>query len=178
MPRILAFTLTLVTALLLVPSYGPQLRAQDAAALIADGNSAFRDGRYGPARDLYTRVLTIDPDNLRALNNRGVALVRLGDHQAALADFSRAVEMAPKNGNVWNNRANLYCSIQRFEESLLDRLRAFHNGRFNIAQAQGSLRKQGFFQGLSDGIWDDEEARALKEWTDAGCPNPPADRLI
>lgn len=178
MYRTRRFTPMMAVAVLLVLSPVFPLHAQDAASLIASGDSHFRDGQFARARDAYSRVLVNDPDNVRALNNRGVALVRLGDRQAALVDLSRAVQLAPRNGNVWNNRANLYCSLQRHKESLMDRLRAFHNGRFNLAQAQGSLRKQGFFRGLNDGIWDEEEAQALKDWTDAGCPSPPADRLI
>ena len=176
MPRICVLLIS--TALLVGSLAGSQALAQSVASLIADGDSHFRDGQFAAARNTYSRALSSDPKNVRALNNRAVALMRLGDREGALQDLSQALKLKLNDGNVWNNRANVNCALGRYEQALLDRLQAFHNGRFTIGQAQASLRKQGFFHGLRDGVWDSEEARALKDWTEAGCPSAPVDRLI
>ncbi len=43
----------------------------------------------------FGRALALEPANARAVNNRGVALERMGQGEAAVADFQRALSMNP-----------------------------------------------------------------------------------
>lgn len=153
-------------------------RAQDLSTLIAEANILYTEGQFAAARDTYADALAVDPDDARALNNRGLAHVALGDLEAARRDLTAALDAAPQDGTIWNNRANVNCALKRYEDSLVDRIRALQLGRFTIGQAQGSLRKQGFYKGFNDGIWGYESEIALSDWTRAGCPSPPASRLL
>ena len=121
-----SFTLSLLIpiALACLVSGAPVARAQDANAVITEGDIRFRDGAYEAANQTYTRALGIAPNNVRALNNRGLALARLGRINDAHADLSRALELEARNGDLWNNRANVNCAMGRYGESFQDRLMA------------------------------------------------------
>jgi Flp pilus assembly protein TadD len=58
-----------------------------------------RDGmrreRFQQAVDGFTRALELHPADVRALNNRGVCLLRLGDRDGAVADFLQALSLDP-----------------------------------------------------------------------------------
>jgi tetratricopeptide (TPR) repeat protein len=65
------------------------------------------------------RVITNDGSDAIAWANRGVAKSRLGDVAGAIADCSRAIELAP---TVLNrvNRGNAYATLHRDAEALAD----------------------------------------------------------
>ena len=152
--------------------------ADEARQIALEGDIYYRDGQFGEAREAYTRALAVDPSSAKALNNRGLTLVQLGDLAAAVEDLSKALDAAPSNGTVWNNRANVNCTLKRVQESVADRIQALYRGRFTAAEAQGGLRRTGFYDGPSDGIWGYDSEQALLAWTWAGCPRPPKSRLL
>lgn len=165
---------TMVLALLLaVPA-----TANDINELTLRGNQDYRDGRLNQAVAVYSEALKLAPNNVKALNNRGLAFEANGQLKDALVDLSRAVELAPENGAIWNNRANTNCKLKRVRQSVADRMQALYTGRFTVGQAQSGLRRSGFYRGPSDGIWGYDADDALLDWTEAGCPDPPASRLL
>ena len=178
MTRLIVSSVLLLAVVAMIFPSSLSAQSDDPSTAIAEGDIMFTEGEYAKARAIYTQVLSADPDNVRALNNRGVALVRLEKMTAALADLTRALELEKRNGNLWNNRANVNCDLQRYKEAFQDRQAAFYNGRFSLEQAQTTLRRLGYFRGLTDAVWDVDEDLALKDWTEAGCPNAPGYRLI
>ena len=56
------------------------------------------------SKTLWSDVLAHYPDSLFALNMRGCANSSLGDHQAALTDFNRAVTISPLYARSYVNR--------------------------------------------------------------------------
>ena len=50
-------------------------------------------------------ALRIDPDLAEACTNRGNAKAKLGDHQAAIADYDMALEIDPNYAETYYNRA-------------------------------------------------------------------------
>jgi Flp pilus assembly protein TadD len=52
-------------------------------------------------------ALALDPSNAEALNNRGVALLALGQSAAARQDFKRALSIDPCQVNARTNLARL-----------------------------------------------------------------------
>lgn len=52
-----------------------------------------------------------DPEDARAYNLRGVAFARLGEHQAAIAEFTRALRRDPTCVDAFCNRALVYAAI-------------------------------------------------------------------
>jgi tetratricopeptide (TPR) repeat protein len=61
-------------------------------------------GRADEALGAFGRALALDPGNARALNNRGAALLALGQKEAARADFERALK---RDACLFDARLNL-----------------------------------------------------------------------
>ncbi len=173
MKRLIRYSLILLALAIWA---GP-VSANDAERL-ADANEMLRDGNNRAAFDAYTTAIIADPADANALNNRALAAIGLGDLEKALVDLTVALSLKPQNGAIWNNRANLNCLLKRYSDSIGDRLAAMQRGRFTAAAAQSGLRRSGYYRGPSDGIWGYDSDDALRDWTEAGCPDAPKNRPI
>ena len=83
------------------------------------GVKLHQSGDIAGAIAAYTRAIKNDPGKPDAYNNRGVAYLALKDYTAALADFSRSIELSP-SGEGYNNRGNIYFSRKQFKEAISD----------------------------------------------------------
>jgi len=52
--------------------------------------------------------------------SRGVAYYHLGQHEQALADYNRALELEQGEPSIFNNRANAYRELQQYDLALAD----------------------------------------------------------
>ena len=59
------------------------------------------------AIDLYTKILEIDSNYVKAYNNRGGIRKKIGDINGAMADYNKAIDLNPTGFSAYNNRANL-----------------------------------------------------------------------
>ena len=59
-----------------------------------------------------------------ALNNRGVALDKKGDHDLAISDFTQAIDIDSNNAHTYNNRATAYSNKGEYNLTLEDCTRA------------------------------------------------------
>ncbi len=66
----------------------------------------------------HDRALQRTPDDVKAWNNRGVALGNLERHEEALASFDHALELDPDDAGVWYNRGIALGDLGRYEEAL------------------------------------------------------------
>jgi Flp pilus assembly protein TadD len=48
--------------------------------------------------------LEINPNNMKILSNKGVALARLGKHEEAAASFDKALEINPNEFDILSNK--------------------------------------------------------------------------
>jgi len=48
--------------------------------------------------------LEINPNNMKTLSNKGVALARLGKHEEAVASFDKALEINPNELDILFNK--------------------------------------------------------------------------
>lgn len=62
---------------------------------LLSGNIFFHQGRYRAAADQYEQELSRDPDSTAALNNLGMAWLRLGRPERAREVLARALELNP-----------------------------------------------------------------------------------
>lgn len=83
------------------------------------GVKLHQSGDLAGAIAAYTRALKIDPNAQDAYNNRGAAYLGLKDYAAALADFSRSIELGP-TWETYNNRGNIYFAQKQFKEAISD----------------------------------------------------------
>jgi tetratricopeptide (TPR) repeat protein len=94
------------------------------AALLLDKAKAYWNGkRYSnplAAIALLDEALALEPNNVEALNERGLAKADAGALGAALADFSRAIELAPSMAAAYHNRGLLYVKANAVEKACRD----------------------------------------------------------
>ncbi len=81
--------------------------APGAEDLLASARAASDAGRYAEARDLYRRVLEIEPENLSAHVDLGVAELALGDEASARASFVAALAGPSPHPSAAYNLARL-----------------------------------------------------------------------
>lgn len=77
--------------------------------------------QYQQALDDYNHALrfTSNPD-YEIYFNRGVAYVYLGDLQNGLKDFNKAIDLNPKLGILYDNRAMVYYSLKNYDSACMD----------------------------------------------------------
>ena len=88
------------------------------------GNRYMDNGRYDVASRVYDDVLRLDPMNVAAWNNRGIARVRLGQTVGALGDYTHAIELSPRDPELYLNRGDAYLALGNYEYAILDFTRA------------------------------------------------------
>ncbi|MFN2286651.1 MAG: tetratricopeptide repeat protein [Anaerolineae bacterium] len=75
----------------------------------------------------YTQAIALNPNDeaaASAYNNRGNTYFQLQNYAAALADYTRALELAPQNTNAYNNRGATHAAMQDYKAALADYGRA------------------------------------------------------
>ena len=98
-------------------------RTAEAIALEA-AHKAFADGSYASAREGYEEILAQHPGNLDARRGLARTLMQLGEPEAALRQFSQAIDAAPEFGATYANRGILYDRMGRYERAISDYRRA------------------------------------------------------
>jgi tetratricopeptide (TPR) repeat protein len=79
---------------------------------------AYQAGRLDEAARFCELMLAADPRNIDAINIRGALHMRRGEREAALALFTRAVEVQPDFAEAHNNRGVVLQELKRWDEAL------------------------------------------------------------
>ena len=94
---------------------------------ISKSNSPFNAGikfynneLYDKAIESFTNAVNINPNNVTALNMRGLAYIQKGNSNKALNDFSKAIEIDSSCIDAYNNRGTIYASNKKYEKALND----------------------------------------------------------
>jgi tetratricopeptide (TPR) repeat protein len=72
------------------------------------------------ALEWYDGLIEKCGDLTPLLGRRGQLHRQLGNSEAALRDYSRAIEKAPHEAQFWLNRSYIYCDLQAWEQSIRD----------------------------------------------------------
>ena len=84
------------------------------------GNAYYHRGEYQDAKNIYDRILKLNPDDPIALNNRGVTYGQLERFDESLADCNRSLELRPDDPDTLNNRGIAYGKLGRYNDALTD----------------------------------------------------------
>jgi len=76
--------------------------------------------KLGRALDYFNEVLSIDPYYSPSYNGRGLVFDKLGRHEEAFSDFTRAMELEGTNPVFIHNRACCLRNMGKLKESLQD----------------------------------------------------------
>jgi tetratricopeptide (TPR) repeat protein len=91
-----------------------------------DYESFVADRQYDPGEaalvvKVYTQVIARSPASAPAYNNRGHALAELGEHDRAIADFSKAIMLSTEmRDTIFHNRAAAYHRAGNFDRAIAD----------------------------------------------------------
>lgn len=160
----------------------PPLDADPAAAEDVDGvvenelchAQFFGDGTPEQAIVHCTRALEsgdlTDGDMVTALVNRGIAHKLTGNLEAAVEDYSAALERAPEAGDIYTTRANAYLEMSLLDAAIVDANKAlafrpdyapayYVRGRIFEALGQNAFARDDFLHAydLAPGNEDIEE---------------------
>lgn len=70
--------------------------AYNISQLLDIGNNLFESQSYAGASEYFDKVLSIDPNNVEALDRKGLSLVKLGDYENAIKFYDRALKIDPQ----------------------------------------------------------------------------------
>jgi tetratricopeptide (TPR) repeat protein len=133
---------------MVISRFGPSIPAS--AAVPEDRNvheesSSVRDKARDASEPLRRseETLAIDPDDAKALYDRGNALFALKRIEEALASYDRAVAVKPDYAEAFNNRGNALVKLERVAEALAsyDRALAFKPAYPDALNNRGNLLK-------------------------------------
>lgn len=88
-----------------------------AVKLYNSANDRCQRGDYEGALSDFSKALELEPDYIKALNNRGILLATVfNNFQAAHADFTKILTLDPANSNAWLGRGTAYF-LQKMSDS-------------------------------------------------------------
>ncbi|MCZ7564248.1 MAG: tetratricopeptide repeat protein [Burkholderiales bacterium] len=134
------------------------------------GNAYVKLGDFVRGLGDLKHARQIDESDHRIPYNLGVAEESRGNFDAAVSHYSEAIRLKPDFVNGYNNRANVYCRLERVQESMDDRLASMSLGVTTPRTSQRFLRALGYYDGPATASMDAATINALRRWTRDGCP--------
>lgn len=122
-----------------------QENPNDVPALRRLADLNFDQARWAQARDLYSRVLQLEPGNADVLSDLGIVYRGLEDYPKALAQFDEAQRLVPQH---WQSRFNeaivLAFDLERFDEAerVLGELETLQPGNPDVARLAQEMQKR------------------------------------
>ena len=71
-----------------------------------EGNTFYLEGNYVKSLEYFDQILQVDPEYIDVLNNKGLALGKLGRYDEAITWYDKALEIEPENIDVLANKSN------------------------------------------------------------------------
>ncbi|HOP64027.1 MAG TPA: tetratricopeptide repeat protein [Spirochaetota bacterium] len=87
--------------------------------LLMEAMNAHLENRLRDAIELYTELILISPNHF-IYNHRGLVYFTLSEYDKAISDFTKAIEMEPKDTRVYTNRGLTFRMLKRYDDSLKD----------------------------------------------------------
>ncbi len=86
--------------------------------LMERGIDAHSQDNLALARDMFDRVILIEPDIAEAWYRRGVVFYHDGKYDQAILDFEQALELEPRHFEAWLGLAAIFEAVEHREAAL------------------------------------------------------------
>jgi Flp pilus assembly protein TadD len=93
----------------------PTERSSSAEDHFVQGNEFSQAGEFEKAVEEYKKVLELEPQDIDALSNLGVAYYNLAQLDEAIEQYSKALELAPRDADIHSNLAAAH--VQKYQEN-------------------------------------------------------------
>ena len=84
------------------------------------GSAYYHTQQYEEAKNIYDKILKLNPDDPVTLSNRGATYRHLERHDEALADYNHSLELKPDDPVTLMNQGILFDTLERYDEALAD----------------------------------------------------------
>ena len=97
------------------------------------------------AKNLYNKIIQIEPNNIGALNNLGLVFQSLGESQEAISCYKKVIQIEPNNISALNNLGLVFQSLGEFQkakkyyEKVIGIDANYVNANFNLGNVLNSL---------------------------------------
>ena len=98
--------------------------AQQYGAVLMAGHTLFSEGRMDDARHLFEGLAVLDAKNPYIHGMLGAIYQKIGQDEAAIARYSKALSLYPNDINSLTNRGEIQLKMARFQEAAADLKRA------------------------------------------------------
>lgn len=88
--------------------------------MIQDANNSFKEKDYNLARQLYSVLINIEPNNSEYLGKRAYCYKKSMFYQKSLNDYNLAILNAKDEHNHYSNRGELYLDLKKYDEAIGD----------------------------------------------------------
>jgi tetratricopeptide (TPR) repeat protein len=110
-----------------------------------------------------TETIRLDPDNVKAYGNRGIAYANKKEYDRAIADFNTAIRLNPKGATAYGNRGVAYANKGDYDRAITDLTTAIRLNPDNTTAY--------YFRGIAYANNRDDEP-AIADFTEAVRLNP------
>jgi len=86
---------------------------------IFSGNELLSQGKYEEAIRLYDTRLSVNPDDVDALHNKGVALHYLGRYEEAISTYDKVLALDSKYVNALHGKGAALSNLDRYEDGIV-----------------------------------------------------------
>jgi tetratricopeptide (TPR) repeat protein len=80
----------------------------------------YESKRYGESLEFLDAFIKKEPNRGEAYSNRGLAYAGLNQHERAIEDYNKAVELNPEGAEAYSNRGTVYAGLNQYESAIED----------------------------------------------------------
>jgi tetratricopeptide (TPR) repeat protein len=115
-----------LTFVLAIATQGRSGQTNDESEAFARGVQALEEHDYNAAITNFTKAIRLNPNDLNAHVNRGLAYAGKGYIQLAAIDYTRAIHMKPDDAAIYSRRGDAYLSVNEYARAITDYSEAIH----------------------------------------------------
>ena len=133
------------------------------SSLVSQGKTDSNNGDYDRAIAAFSEAIRLDPKNVNAFGNRGIAYAKKGNNDRAIADYNDVIRLSPNYANAFLNRGIAYGKKGDNDRAIADFMEAI---RLDPKNANAF-----FDRGIAYGKKGDND-RAIADYNEAIRLNP------